>query len=70
MCEGMKCEFYDKEKWREDGFKTFNEFLEYFMEKSLFGTNLECPCCGFYVDPDGDCGNCNWKNVLLKMGMI
>jgi hypothetical protein len=78
MCEDKaQCEFYSGKKWKDAqvgdkfGFKSLDEFFTAFMEYHLFGSSsLECPCCGMYVDPDGNCGNCGWANILLKMGVI
>ncbi len=78
MCEDKNsCNWYDRKGWKEanvgdiEGFGTESQFLEAFMKYHLFGaTSLECPCCYHYVDPDGDCGNCGWNNVMLRNGMI
>ncbi len=78
MCEDKSpCEFYTNEGWKnaqvgdKEGFATLDEFFTAFMEYHLFGgSSLECPCCYMYVDPDGDCGTCGWKNVLSVMGVM
>lgn len=78
MCEDKKtCNWYDRKGWKEQNdqlegsFTTSEEFAMKFLEFHLFGsTSLECPCCCHFVDPDGNCGNCGWKNILLVKGLI
>jgi len=45
--------------------------IETILEQAANEGIITCPKCGNSIEPDGDeCGDCGWKNPLVKLGLI